>query len=423
MSHEIKCPHCAKSFNLDEAGYADIQKQVRDREFENELKKREADLENLRQNEIQLTEAKASAKLVEAMNAKELELAAQRAQAERDLNDLRAQVANFEIQKSLDLKEATSAMEMERNKLASDLDNERTQKNLEIQNLKSTHLEMLRVELDHKNSEIRYKDETIERLKDFKAKLSTKMVGEDLEQHCENEFNKIRATAFQGKDIHFEKDNDISSGSKGDYIFREFDEEKVELISIMFEMKNEMDATVSKKKNEDFFKQLDINRTKKSCEFAVLVSNLESDSDLYNSGIVDVSYRYPKMYVVRPQLFITIITLLRNAALGSMEYKTALVRERSQNLDISNFENRLNEFKQGFDRNFGLASKQLLDAIAGIDKTIKEMQKVRDGLVSSQNNLRLANEKAGDITVKKLTKGNPTMTEMFKQRPSDGQYE
>ena len=416
--NEIKCPHCTKSFNLDEAGYADIQKQVRNHEFESELKKREADLENLRQNEIQLTEAKASAKLVEAVNAKELELAAQRAQAEKDLSDLRAQVANFDLQKSLDLKEATSAIELERNKLASDLDNERTQKDLEIQNLKSTHLEMLRVEIDHKNSEIRYKDETIERLKDFKAKLSNKMVGEDLEQYCENEFNKIRATAFQGKDIHFEKDNDISSGSKGDYIFREFDEEKVELISIMFEMKNEMDATVSKKKNEDFFKQLEINRTKKGCEFAVLVSNLESDSDFYNSGIVDVSYRYPKMYVVRPQLFITIITLLRNAALSSMEYKTALVRERSQNIDISNFEGRLNEFKQGFDRNFLLASKQLLEAIAGIDKSIKEMQKVREGLVSSQNNLRLANEKAGDITVKKLTKGNPTMTEMFEQKGS-----
>lgn len=416
--NEIKCPHCTKSFNLDEAGYADIQKQVRDREFESELKKREADLENLRQNEIQLTEAKASAKLVEAMNAKELEFSAQRAKTDKDFSDLRNQVANFELQKRLDLKEATSALELERSKLESDLDNERTQKDYEIQALKSAHLEMLRVELDHKNSEIRYKDEAIERLKDFKAKLSTKMVGEDLEQHCENEFNKIRATAFQGKDIQFEKDNDVSSGSKGDYIFREFDEEKVELISIMFEMKNEMDATVSKKKNEDFFKQLDVNRTKKGCEFAVLVSNLENESDLYNSGIVDVSYRYPKMYVVRPQLFITIITLLRNAALGSMQYKAALVRERSQNLDISNFENRLNEFKQGFDRNFGLASKQLLDAIAGIDKTIKEMQKVRDGLVSSQNNLRLANEKAGDITVKKLTKGNPTMTEMFEQKGS-----
>lgn len=416
--NEIKCPHCTKSFNLDEAGYADIQKQVRDREFESELKKREADLENLRQNEIQLTEAKASAKLVEAMNAKELEFSAQRAKTDKDFSDLRNQVANFELQKRLDLKEATSALEMERSKLESDLDNERTQKDFEIQALKSAHLEMLRVELDHKNSEIRYKDEAIERLKDFKAKLSNKMVGEDLEQYCENEFNKIRATAFQGKDIQFEKDNDVSSGSKGDYIFREFDEEKVELISIMFEMKNEMDATVSKKKNEDFFKQLEINRTKKGCEFAVLVSNLESESDLYNSGIVDVSYRYPKMYVVRPQLFITIITLLRNAALGSMRYKAALVRERSQNLDISNFENRLNEFKQGFDRNFGLASKQLLDAIAGIDKTIKEMQKVRDGLVSSKNNLRLANEKAGDITVKKLTKGNPTMTEMFEQKGS-----
>lgn len=257
MSHEIKCPHCAKSFNLDEAGYADIQKQVRDREFENELKKREADLENLRQNEIQLTEAKASAKLVEAMNAKELEHSAQRAKTDKDLSDLRNQVANFELQKRLDLKEATSAMELERSKLASDLDNERTQKDFEIQALKSAHLEMLRVEIDHKNSEIRYKDETIERLKDFKAKLSNKMVGEDLEQYCENEFNKIRATAFQDKDIHFEKDNDASSGTKGDYIYREFDDENVEFISIMFEMKNEQDETATKKKNEDFFKKLD----------------------------------------------------------------------------------------------------------------------------------------------------------------------
>ena len=421
--NEIKCPHCAETFSLDDAGYAEIQSQVRTREFEQALEQRASELEERRQNDLRLAEVQANAKLQQVISDKQRELTELSTKADQQMSQLKAELANFELQKAIALRDATSAIELERNNLVSTLETERRLKELELEQLRTNLEERMRSEVERKNYEIRMKDDAIDRLKDYKNKLSTKMVGEDLEQHCENEFNKIRATAFHGKDIQFEKDNDISSGSKGDYIFREFDEEKVELISIMFEMKNEMDATVSKKKNEDFFKQLDINRTKKGCEFAVLVSNLEADSDLYNSGIVDVSYRYPKMYVVRPQLFITIITLLRNAALGSMEYKTALVRERSQNLDISNFEGRLNEFKQGFDRNFNLASKQLLDAIAGIDKTIKEMQKVRDGLVSSQNNLRLANEKAGDITVKKLTKGNPTMTEMFKQRPSDGQYE
>jgi hypothetical protein len=238
------------------------------------------------------------------------------------------------------------------------------------------------------------------------------MVGESLEQHCENEFNRIRATAFN-KNVTFEKDNDASNGTKGDFIYREFDEENVEFISIMFEMKNEQDETATKKKNEDFFKKLDEDRTKKGCEYAVLVSLLESDNDLYNGGIVDVSYRYPKMYVVRPQFFIPIITLLRNAALNSLHYKTELAQVRAQNIDITNFESRLNEFKSGFDRNYRLAKERLISAIEGIDKTIAQLNKIKEGLQNSENNLRLANEKADDITVKKLTKGNPTMSSKF----------
>jgi hypothetical protein len=234
------------------------------------------------------------------------------------------------------------------------------------------------------------------------------------------EFDRIRPTAFN-KNVYFEKDNDASSGTKGDFIYREFDDENVEIISIMFEMKNEQDTTATKKKNEDFFKKLDEDRTKKGCEYAVLVSLLESDNELYNSGIVDVSYRFPKMYVVRPQAFITIITLLRNAAMNSLQFKTELAQVRAQNIDITNFENRLNDFKAGFTMNYDRASKHLITAVEGIDKTIKQLQKIRDGLVLSEDNLRLANEKAGDITVKKLTKGNQTMTEMFEQRPSDEQ--
>ena len=417
--NEIKCPHCSKSFNLDDAGYADILKQVRNHEFEIELQQREDELERRKHDALKLADSQANVKLQESLNAKEREFSAQREKTERELSELRAQIGNFELQKSLALKDALSSIEQERNKLAQELETERRMKDYELQNLKTQQEEKLRSELERKNDEIRMKDDAIERLKDFKTKLSTKMVGESLEQHCENEFNRIRSTAFN-KNVTFEKDNDASGGTKGDFIYREFDDENVEFISIMFEMKNEQDETATKKKNEDFFKKLDEDRTKKGCEYAVLVSLLESDNDLYNGGIVDVSYRYPKMYVVRPQFFIPIITLLRNAALNSLQYKAELAQVRAQNIDITNFESRLNEFKSGFDRNFRLAQDRLVDAVQGIDKTIAQLTKIKENLLNSERNLQLANQKAEDVTIKKLTKGNPTMSQKFKELDSSG---
>jgi hypothetical protein len=420
MSHEIKCPHCSETFSLDDAGYAEIQNQVRTKEFEQALEQRAAELELRRQNDLRLAEVEANAKLQQAVNDKQRELAELTSKADQQMAQLKAELASFELQKEIALRDATSAIETERNNLASTLETERRLKVLELEQLRTSLEERMRSEVERKNDEIRMKDDAIDRLKDFKTKLSTKMVGESLEEHCKMEFDRIRPTAFN-KNVYFEKDNDASSGTKGDFIYREFDDENVEIISIMFEMKNEQDTTATKKKNEDFFKKLDEDRTKKGCEYAVLVSLLESDNELYNSGIVDVSYRFPKMYVVRPQAFITIITLLRNAAMNSLQFKTELAQVRAQNIDITNFENRLNEFKAGFTMNYDRASKHLITAVEGIDKTIKQLQKIRDGLVLSEDNLRLANEKAGDITVKKLTKGNQTMTEMFEQRPSDGQ--
>jgi hypothetical protein len=422
MSHEIKCPHCSETFSLDDAGYAEIQNQVRTKEFEQALEQRAAEMELRRQNDLRLAEVEANAKLQQAVNDKQRELAELTSKADQQMAQLKAELASFELQKEIALRDATSAIETERNNLASTLETERRLKVLELEQLRTSLEERMRSEVERKNDEIRMKDDAIDRLKDFKTKLSTKMVGESLEEHCKMEFDRIRPTAFN-KNVYFEKDNDASSGTKGDFIYREFDDENVEIISIMFEMKNEQDTTATKKKNEDFFKKLDEDRTKKGCEYAVLVSLLESDNELYNSGIVDVSYRFPKMYVVRPQAFLTIITLLRNAAMNSLQFKTELAQVRAQNIDITNFENRLNEFKAGFTMNYDRASKHLITAVEGIDKTIKQLQKIRDGLVLSEDNLRLANEKAGDITVKKLTKGNSTMTEMFKQRPSDGQYE
>lgn len=420
MSHEIKCPHCSETFSLDDAGYAEIQNQVRTKEFEQALEQRAAELELRRQNDLRLAEVEANAKLQQAVNDKQRELAELTSKADQQMAQLKAELASFELQKEIALRDATSAIETERNNLASTLETERRLKVLELEQLRTSLEERMRSEVERKNDEIRMKDDAIDRLKDFKTKLSTKMVGESLEEHCKMEFDRIRPTAFN-KNVYFEKDNDASSGTKGDFIYREFDDENVEIISIMFEMKNEQDTTATKKKNEDFFKKLDEDRTKKGCEYAVLVSLLESDNELYNSGIVDVSYRFPKMYVVRPQAFLTIITLLRNAAMNSLQFKTELAQVRAQNIDITNFENRLNDFKAGFTMNYDRASKHLITAVEGIDKTIKQLQKIRDGLVLSEDNLRLANEKAGDITVKKLTKGNPTMTEMFEQRPSDGQ--
>jgi hypothetical protein len=412
MSHEIKCPHCSETFSLDDAGYAEIQNQVRTKEFEQALEQRAAELELRRQNDLRLAEVEANAKLQQAVNDKQRELAELTSKADQQIAQLNAELASFGLQKEIALRDATSAIETERNNLASTLETERRLKVLELEQLRTSLEDRMRSEVERKNDEIRMKDDAIDRLKDFKTKLSTKMVGESLEEHCKMEFDRIRPTAFN-KNVYFEKDNDASSGTKGDFIYREFDDENVEIISIMFEMKNEQDTTATKKKNEDFFKKLDEDRTKKGCEYAVLVSLLESDNELYNSGIVDVSYRFPKMYVVRPQAFITIITLLRNAAMNSLQFKTELAQVRAQNIDITNFENRLNEFKAGFTMNYERASKHLVTAVEGIDKTINQLQKIRDGLVRSEDNLRLANNKAEEISIKKLTKGNPTMTQRF----------
>ena len=410
--NEIKCPHCAETFSLDDAGYAEIQNQVRTREFEQALEQRASELEERRQNDLRLAEVQANAKLQQVISDKQRELTELSTKADQQMSQLKAELANFELQKAIALRDATSAIELERNNLVSTLETERRLKALELDQMRTSFEERMRSEVERKNDEIRMKDDAIDRLKDFKTKLSTKMVGESLEEHCKTEFDRIRPTAFN-KNVHFEKDNDASSGTKGDFIYREFDDEGVEIISIMFEMKNEQDATATKKKNEDFLKKLDDDRTKKGCEYAVLVSLLESDSELYNSGIVDVSYRFPKMYVVRPQAFITIITLLRNAAMNSLQFKTELAQVRAQNVDITNFENRLNEFKSGFAMNYERASKHLATAVEGIDKTINQLQKIRDGLVRSEDNLRLANNKAEEISIKKLTKGNPTMTQRF----------
>lgn len=316
-------------------------------------------------------------------------------------------IENVEVEKKLAVNEAVQKVAKERDDLANDLKT----KELEKQNLENSLRQQFSTELQKKDIIINYKDEEIARVKDMKLKLSTKMLGETLEQHCETEFNKLRATAFQK--AYFEKDNDSKSGSKGDFIYRETDEAGNEIISIMFEMKNEGDETVTKKRNEDFLKELDKDRAEKKCEYAVLVSLLEVESEYYNTGIVDVSHKYSKMYVVRPQFFIPIITLLRNAAMNSMQYKSELALVRSQNIDITNFEEKMNKFKEGFAKNYDLASRKFKEAIEGIDKTIKELEKTKLALLSSENNLRLANEKTEDLTIKKLTHGNPTMKAKF----------
>ncbi len=387
--NEIKCPHCSKAFTIDEAGYADIVKQVRDREFVQTLRERLDLAERDKHTAVELALAKATSQLQQAAAAKDSEIQA-----------LQAKIAGFATEQELALSKAVSSVEQERNDLRNKLEQARLEKELAEKSLKEKY-----------ETQIKDRDDAIERLKDMKAKLSTKMLGETLEQHCDVEFNKIRATAFPR--AHFDKDNDASSGSKGDYIFRDFDETQTEIVSIMFEMKNEGDTTATKKKNEDFLKELDKDRTEKKCEYAVLVSMLEPDNELYNSGIVDVSHRYPKMYVVRPQFFIPIITVLRNAALNAVRYKAELALVKAQNIDITNFESKLDEFKTGFSRNYDLASRRFNEAIEGIDKAIKDLQKTKDALLGAENNLRLANDKAQDVTIKKLTKGNPTMAQKF----------
>ncbi|OIO76248.1 hypothetical protein AUJ87_03210 [Candidatus Gracilibacteria bacterium CG1_02_38_174] len=330
---------------------------------------------------------------------------------EKEINELRIKYSNVETEKKLAITEAKSEIEKDRDRLANELKN----KEIEKQLLEKTLNEGFSEKIKSKDEIIKFKDEEIIRVKDMKAKLSTKMLGETLEQHCETEFNKLRATAFPK--AYFEKDNDARSGSKGDFIYRENDADGNEIISIMFEMKNESDETATKKRNEDFFRELDKDRNEKKCEYAVLVSLLEAESEYYNSGIVDVSHKYPKMYVIRPQFFIPIITLLRNAALNSMKYKSELAMVRAQNIDVTNFENEINEFKEGFAKNYDLASRKFKTAIDEIDKTIDHLQKTKDALLSSENHLRLANNKAEELTIKKLTKGNPTMMEKFNELP------
>ena len=358
-------------------------------------------------NSLQETIAKKDNELTELKAKSDTHLANTLAKKETEIAELKSKIHNSEIEKKLALSEATKNIEKERDALANKLENKETEKQLFEKSIN----EQFTNKLILKEETIKMKDEEIARLKDYKQKLSTKMVGETLEQHCEAEFNKLRATGFQN--AYFEKDNDARMGSKGDFIYRETDESGTEIISIMFEMKNESDETATKKRNEDFLKELDKDRNEKKCEYAVLVSLLEADSELYNTGIVDVSHKFPKMYVIRPQFFIPIITLLRNAAMNSLKYKSELNLMRTQNIDITNFEEKINSFREGFSHNYDLASRKFKIAIDEIDKTIDHLQKTKEALLSSENNLRLANNKAEDLTIKKLTHGNPTMKEKF----------
>lgn len=417
--NEIICPNCKKAFKVDEAGFADILKQVRDHEFEEELQKRLNLAEQDKENAVKLADAKHKNVLQEKLALKDKELeklkadnALELAKKDTAIAELKTKSSNADIEKKLSVAEAVKKIEKERDDLVNDLKNKDTEKQLLEKSLNEKHS----AELKTKDEIIKLKDEEIALRKDMKQKLSTKMVGETLEQHCEVEFNKLRATAFQKS--YFEKDNDSSSGTKGDYIFRETDEENNEVISIMFEMKNEGDETTNKKRNEDFFDKLDKDRLKKNCEYAVLVTLLEADNELYNSGIVDVSHKYPKMYVIRPQFFIPIITFLRNAAMNSLHYKAELNRVRNQNLDITNFEEKLNKFRDGFSKNYLSAQSHFQEAIKKIDASIAAMNKVKEELTTSENQLRLANDKADDLTIKKLTHGNPTMKAKFNELKS-----
>lgn len=394
--HEIKCPNCGKVFSVDDSGFAAIVSQVRDTEFHREIEEREKQFQSEKKTALQLAQAAAE-------NEKEKAVSTLKQEMER----LKARLESSEKDKTLAVNEAVSGKKdelAEKDRLILTLENQLKEADkdnkLKVQSLR-----------DNYGIQLKAKDETIEFYKDLKTRMSTKMVGETLEQHCEIEFNKLRATGFQN--TYFEKDNDARTGSKGDYIFREKTESGLEFISIMFEMKNVTDTSSVKKKNEDFFKELDKDRLEKGCEYAVLVSLLEPESELYNSGIVDVSYRYPKMYVIRPQFFIPMITVLRNAAMNSVEYQRQLAEIKNQNIDISHFEDEMNDFKDKFGRNYRLASEKFKKAIEEIDKTIDHLQKTKTALLSSEDNLRLANDKAQDLTVKRLTKNNPTMAAKF----------
>ena len=435
--HDIICPHCKKAFKVDETGYAEILKQVRDTEFEQQIHQRLELAEKEKLKEVELAKSHLRNELLDASATKDAEIkelkakldagevtrqlavaeALKMVEKERDVlaneleknkKDHQAAMALAEeklsakaVAQKLAINEAVGQVEKERDELKNDLKKIELEKQIAEKSLK-----------DKYETQIKDRDEAIERLRDMKARLSTKMVGESLEQHCETEFNRIRSTAFPN--AYFEKDNDTRSGSKGDYIFRDQDQAGTEIVSIMFEMKNESDTTATKKKNEDFLKELDKDRNEKNCEYAILVSLLEPDSELYNSGIVDVFHRYPKMYVIRPQFFIPIITLLRNAAMKSLEYKTELALVKAQNIDITNFENDLDSFKTAFAKNYDLASRKFQKAIEEIDKSIDHLQKTKDALLGTDRNLQLANDKAQDVSIKKLTRKNPTMAEKFK---------
>lgn len=456
--HEIICPHCDKAFKVDETGYADILKQVRDEDFEHQLHERLALAEKEKENAVELAKSKVGNEMQKTA-----------AQKDSEIQELKAKLDAVDVAQKLAVSEALGAVEKERDSLLNELEKSKQEslaasklleaqlsksvqetaatKDAEIQGLRSQlsakeisqklavteaisqiekDRDILKTELkqaelekqlaekslkDKYETQLKDRDDAIERLRDMKARLSTKMIGESLEQHCETEFNRIRSTAFPR--AYFEKDNDARSGSKGDYIFRDTDDTDTEIVSIMFEMKNESDTTATKKKNEDFLKELDKDRTEKGCEYAVLVSLLEPDSELYNSGIVDVFHRYPKMYVVRPQFFIPIITLLRNAAMNSLDYKRELALVKTQSVDVTNFENNLDKFKVAFAKNYELASRKFQTAIDEIDKSIDHLQKTKAALLSTERNLRLANDKSQDVTIKKLTKSNPTMAAKF----------
>jgi len=454
--NEIKCPKCGEIFQVDEAGYAAIVKQVRDKEFNKELQIREKQFEDVKNSAVQVAVMEKEKNLTVELNKKNDEITNLKMQIQNEQNEKKNVLKDIELQKQKEISELQHQKEIEINKIKEQLNEEIANKKDEILELKNKldfsdkdkELEInkvtskMQLQLSEKdncieklNSEkaltekncqlreqslkdqyeekLRFKDEEIARYKDFKAKLSTKMVGESLEQHCEIEFNQLRATGFQN--AYFEKDNDAKTGSKGDYIYRDKNAEGLEFISIMFEMKNEMDTTSSKKKNEDFLKELDKDRKEKKCEYAVLVSMLEPESELYNAGIVDVSHKYPKMYVIRPQFFIPIITLLRNAALNSITYQQELARIKAQNIDIMNFESELAQFKEKFIKNVKDAKCRFDDAIEDIDKAIRVLENIKESLRLTEKHLHSANNKVDDLSVKKLTKNNPTMLAKFKE--------
>jgi hypothetical protein len=396
MPNQIICPKCTTPFSIDDAAYDSILKQVRDQRFDAELRDRIAVADREKESAVKLAEAQLLGKMQEEVAKKEAAIA-----------DLNTKIQNATMEKQLSVSEAVREVERQRDALNAQLNAQQAEKLAAEAALK----EQYAMELKMKDEIIRHREEELKYRVEMKRQLSTKMIGESLEKHCEYEFEKIRSTAFPR--AYFEKDNDITGGTKGDYIFRETDEAGSEVVSIMFEMKNESDVTATKKRNEDFLSKLDKDRIDKNCEYAVLVTLLEADNELYNTGIVDMSHRFKKMYVVRPQFFIPIISLLRNASMNALTYKQELAMVRSQSVDITNFEASINEFKSSFARNYELASRKFRDAINEIDKTITHLEKTKAALLSSENNLRLANNKADDLSIKKLTKGNPTMTAMF----------